>query len=385
MAPVRAMTGAGDGGREVLVAFHEEVLGGATRSLLGAVPALERRGWRFVFWAARPSELFDALAGRDHEVHGARRPVAYGLRRLRAPPGPRARLAALGPYLGTLRRLVADRRPALVHANSLYALAEAAAARAAGAPVLLHVHEIVPGGAKGAAARAVARAVARERVAVSAASAASLRDPRARVVFEAADPPAAPATIRDAPRPFVVGTVGAISRRKGSDVFVEAARRVLARTDAVAFRMLGAARDPLDPAWGERVLDDARRLGIEHGVVDDAAAAVASWDAFVLPSREDPFPLAMLEAMAAGVPVIGSAAGGIPEQVAPGCGVLVPPGDPGALADAILALAAAPAAERAAMGAAARDRVAARFTVEHQAAGLHAAYLAAARPPTRPA
>jgi glycosyltransferase involved in cell wall biosynthesis len=84
----------------------------------------------------------------------------------------------------------------------------------------------------------------------------------------------------------------------------------------------------------------------------------------------------MLEAMGSGLPVIGARRDGIAEQVAPGAGLLVEPEDPRALADAIGWMAAQGADVRERLGAAARERVAANFTLEHQAAALDRAYLA---------
>ena len=46
----------------VVIAFHEVVLGGATRSIVRSIPLLERFGWEFSFWVPKPSELYDELA-----------------------------------------------------------------------------------------------------------------------------------------------------------------------------------------------------------------------------------------------------------------------------------------------------------------------------------
>jgi glycosyltransferase involved in cell wall biosynthesis len=363
--------------RTVLVLLHERVLGGATLSLLGTIPLLRERGWRFLFWVATPSPLRDELERRGLEAHGAPRPVGYSIRTLRLPPGPGRRTMQVPAYFGGLATLVRERRPALVHANSLFTLAEAAAARAAGGRVLLHLHELVPDGWKGRLARMSSRLVARERIAVSAASARTLGTDGVRVVYGGVQLPEHPADVRPYPSPFVVGTVGPISRNKGSDVFVDAAGKVLAERDGVAFRMIGALRDPLEPEWGRRVVERARSLGIEHREQGDLAAELPRWDAFVLPSRIDAFPGAVLNAMALGLPVIGARTGGIPEQVGADAGLVVEP-RADAIAAAILELSGAPAARRAAMGAAGRRRVAERFTVDRQAEGLEAAYRAVA-------
>jgi glycosyltransferase involved in cell wall biosynthesis len=367
-----------DRARTVLVLLHDTVLSGATRSVLAVTSLLEERGWRLVFWVSSPSPLRDELTARGYEVHGERRTIAFSLRGLRAAPGPLRRTAILPRYLSSLHALVRTRPPALVHANTIYSIVEAATAKAAGARVLLHAHEIVPPGSKGTAARRVIDVLAAETVAVSQASAASLavHGSRPRVVFGGTAIPDQAVTLRAHPTPFVVGTVASISPRKGSDLFVDAAERLLRGRGDIRFHMVGPSRDPIDREWGDRLVARAHALGIEHTPDADVPATLPGWDAFVLPSRLDPFPLALLEAMASGLPVIGTRVGGIPEQVAEGCGILVPPDDPNALAEAISRLAEMPPEARIAMGTAARRRVQECFTLERQAAGLDAGYRA---------
>ena len=122
------------------------------------------------------------------------------------------------------------------------------------------------------------------------------------------------------------------------------------------------------------MLARASASGIRHDASADVFERMRAWDAFVLPSRSDPFPLSMLEAMASGLPVIGTRADGIAEQLAEGCGILIDGDDPRGLADAIAELAVLPVQARAAMGAAARERVIENFTLDHQAARMHETY-----------
>jgi glycosyltransferase involved in cell wall biosynthesis len=332
-------------------------------------------------WAPRPSPLADELCALGYHVYGEPRTIAFSLRTLRSPPGALRRTASLPRYFGRLRELVRELSPVLVHTNAIDNLAEVVAIRSLGVPIVMQLHQVVPRGVKGAVARLMTRVLADDVVAVSRASAESVglgrRTPR--VVFGATRLPREPAEVRREPSPFVVGTVGVISPRKGSDIFVEAARRALEHEPRLRFRMLGPARDPLDPEWGRQVLDRARRLGIEYTPDSNVPAELRRLDAFVLASRVDAFPVAMLEAMAMGLPVLGTRVEGIPEQLTPECGVLVSPEDPDALARAIVRLARAPYEQRAAMGAAARRRVKEHFTLERQAEGLESAYADALR------
>ncbi|MDP9293110.1 MAG: glycosyltransferase, partial [Actinomycetota bacterium] len=173
---------------KVAVVLHEPHLGGATRSVLRIVPLLQRLGWRFVFWVPRPSAVFDELVSAGFDVQGAPRYIEYSLRAWRLPPGPRRRLGAVPPYLRAFREFVRRRSPALVHANSILTVAEALVARTQGVPTLLHVHEMVPRGARGHLLRRTAWRRLDEVVAVSRASAAALSYGGAvpRIVYEGA-------------------------------------------------------------------------------------------------------------------------------------------------------------------------------------------------------
>jgi glycosyltransferase involved in cell wall biosynthesis len=364
----------------VLVVLHEPEVGGASRAVLRVIPHLERRGWRFSFWAPGDGGLRRTLEERGYEVAGRPRLLRYHWRNLREPPGPAARLATVPGYLRALSRRIDAVQPALIHVNTLPALPEALTARRSRRPVLLHVHEMLPAGLLGAAAGALARAAADTVVTVSAASARALgrHGVPAAIVPNGIEPPASrrEASGREAgatPGPLVVGTLGTVSARKGSDVFVDLARRVLRERDDVEFRMVGPLPAGPEEHWARRLVGAAREAGVVHRVTSDVFGELGGWDVLVLPSRVDPFPLAVLEGMAIGLPVVGSDVDGIAEQLAGGAGVLVPPDDPQALQAAVLALLSEPE-RRAALGAAARDSVQQRFTLARQAELLHQAY-----------
>ena len=126
-------------------------------------------------------------------------------------------------------------------------------------------------------------------------------------------------------------------------------------------------------------MDLARQLGIGHrvrflGVRGDGAAAVVGAAVAVLCSHREGLPLAVLEAMAAGVPVVATAVGGVPEAVRHGVtGLLVPPDDPAAVAGALARLLTDPVLRRR-MGVAGSRRHRARFTVHRMVRATLAVY-----------
>jgi len=166
----------------------------------------------------------------------------------------------------------------------------------------------------------------------------------------------APAPARGAIRRVVM--VANLRAEKGHETLIGAIPAIAARHPDATFSFAGNGprRDALHTL--------ARALGVETrvrflGECRDVPALLADSDLFVLPSRSEAFPNAVIEAMAAGLPVVASDVGGIPEVVRDGVtGVLVPPDDVPALADAVAGLMDAPR-RAAALGQVARD------TVEH--------------------
>ena len=103
----------------------------------------------------------------------------------------------------------------------------------------------------------------------------------------------------------------------------------------------------------------------------EIAALMRTSDLLVLPSRFENQPCAIIEAMTSGLPVVSTTVGAIPEMVGPDDGILVPPQDPAALADALeQALARRDSFDRPAIAARAR----ARFSLEAVGARLNAVY-----------
>lgn len=157
----------------------------------------------------------------------------------------------------------------------------------------------------------------------------------------------------------IVGTVARLVEQKGLDTLVDAVPRVLERHPSVRFVVVGEG--PLRAELERR----AGALPVELlGQRDDVPEQLARFDVFALASRYEGLCLAVIEAQAAGVPVVATPVGGIVETVVDGeTGLIVPVDDPGALADAIVrllddrALATRLATE-------ARSRVRARFSIE---------------------
>lgn len=189
------------------------------------------------------------------------------------------------------------------------------------------------------------------------------------------------------PRPvrehLVVGWVGRLSPEKGVRYLIEAAALALHRCPRLEFRLVGDG--PERPAL-ERLTQLTGSDAIKFvGAVPHAAIPtfLQDMDIFVLPSLDEGFGVAAVEAAAMALPVIGTNIQGIPDVVIRDeTGLLVPPRDPRALADAILALAADPE-RRQAMGRAGRALVSRRYDWRENTAQMERVYeqaLACRRP-----
>jgi glycosyltransferase involved in cell wall biosynthesis len=140
---------------------------------------------------------------------------------------------------------------------------------------------------------------------------------------------------------------GGAERRSGTSRLVTVGRLQAPKDPLTLLRALSELRRPVetvivgDGPDRPRVESERRRLGLESvvrlvGERNDVGELLAAADLFVLSTRSEGLPLSVLEAMAAGLPVVASSVGGVPELVVEGkTGLLVPPGDPHALAAAI--------------------------------------------------
>ena len=131
---------------------------------------------------------------------------------------------------------------------------------------------------------------------------------------------------------FSIGWIGRVSREKGLDVLIDALPAISDLRAQVTVVGDGPERVELS----KKAIRIADSTPVSWpGVVADAARLLRAFDVLVISSRTEGTPMTLLEAMAARVPVVTTAVGGIPEVVTPAEAVLVPSESPGALADAI--------------------------------------------------
>lgn len=183
--------------------------------------------------------------------------------------------------------------------------------------------------------------------------------------------------------PLRLAVIGRLSEQKGQLLLVDALAAALRHpglpSGGVHLTLLGDGplRAPIEAALRAQGLDQAVTLA---GWVDEARvrAELAAAHALVLPSFAEGLPMVVMEAMASARPVIATSIAGIPELMRAGeTGWLVPAGDAGALADALVEAACTPKESLSAMGQAGRSRVLARHDIDHAAARLEHLFRAA--------
>lgn len=319
--------------------------------------------------AQLPPEIAVTVIGVDAEVAGrvARGRPAAAVEVVARPRGP-TDVAAIWAHARALRRW----RPDVVHLNlaSPWSCQHALVAAAAvpGARVVAVYQLCVPPfnrrqrllkrltSHRVSAHVAVGVAAAREVEA-----AVGLRRGAVRTVYNAV-PDRPPAPSRPARDVATVVAVGRLERQKGFDVLLDAFARLSAGTLLLVGD--GSERRALERQVAQLGLDDRVRL---TGWVEDSRALLDGADVFALPSRFEGFPLAVVEAMLAGLPVVAADVGSVREAVITGeTGVLVDPDDAAGLATALQRL-LGDEAERARLGRAGRELALARFVADQMA------------------
>lgn len=312
--------------------------------------------------------------------------------------------------VAAFRRLLARLRrhpPDLIHAHLTDAtIWGAALARRLGRPCVATLH-VLPqnaaiGGWRGAPRRRLELRALRRLPAVLAVSgvvreawvAAGLPAERVEVAHNGVDTAAFTAAAADAtaraavrarlgmaPVAPLLATVTVLRHGKGVDTLLAAFERLLAARPEARLVVVGDGPEAARlHALAEPLGDSVHWAGYQARVEPWLAAA----DLFVLASRDDAFPTALLEAAAAGLPAVAAASGGVPEIVADGeTGLLVAAERPEELAAAIEALLADPA-RRWTMGQAARHRAQERFSLAAWRGRLESVYRRVAGEAERP-
>jgi glycosyltransferase involved in cell wall biosynthesis len=254
--------------------------------------------------------------------------------------------------VGRLVRLIRRLRIDVVHSNSLHSLYGWAAAAITGRPHVWHAREIVvQSGAALRLERRLAHRFAVKVVCMSQAIADQLEPGNLEVVYDSVDPdefsPELAGRFRgrvgiadDGP---LAGAVGRLDTWKGFEVLLDAFELAKSRRPDAHLVVAGGPVTGKEQLATDLATHAARLPGVHWiGPRTDTPELFADLDLFVLPSTEpEPFGIVVVEALAAGAPVVVTDAGGAPEIVAraaPGSGTTVPPADAAALADAIVRL-----------------------------------------------
>jgi glycosyltransferase involved in cell wall biosynthesis len=296
----------------------------------------------------------------------------------------------LVPFLAqsvwTLRKLIHHYRIDLVHTNSITIIDGALAARSMGVAHIWHAREILIRGSPyhflfGQIGHNLALSIINHLsdriIGISNAVCQSLEQShnssKAIVVYNAIDIDSfdisrSRTRIRQSlgvpDGVYLVGEIAKVAPVKGYTEFVQAAAQVRQAMPNVAFIGVG---DALPKSYFRQLSDLIAHLRLHNeftllGFRDDVPDIISALDLLVLPSHYEPFGRALVEAMAAGKPVVGTRVGGIPEIIESGItGLLVTPGSPDELAQAMIKILQDPDLARR-MGAAGRERARTRFS-----------------------
>jgi glycosyltransferase involved in cell wall biosynthesis len=341
--------------------------GGTERQMIELIRRLDRSRWDVHVACLRPTGAWLARVAEAAPI------AQFSIRSFRHPDT----LAQMVAFARWCR----DRRIVVVHTSDLpsnvFGLPAAAFARV---PARIgNRREVNPGrttaeiACQRAAYTCAHRIVANCRAAADQLLAEQVPPRRVRVIHNGVEVHAHPPSARRAVLRRVV-SVANLRREKGHDVLLRAAADVVRAFPDARFELVGGGPEL------SALRTTAHALGLEHTVSflghrEDVEARLEAADIFVLPSRSEAFPNAVLEAMAAGLPVVASGVGGVLEVVRQGeTGLIVPPGDPAALASAVCRLMGDPPFAYG-LGDAARAEVSARYSFARMIDEFEAIYL----------
>ena len=348
----------------MLFVDHESRLSGGEQDLLDLVAALGHGHPRIKIHAALPAEgpLSRALADQGCGVHL----VAFGdqmrkTSRWELQRRPHLAILRLMDAMRTARalgRLMDEIKPRVVHTNSMKShFLALVPARFRGIPVIWHVRDILGEGWLRRVFRFVGGRGPAHILCISEATRrqfdGSRAHSRSRVVYNGIDLRRFDDVDRAGWRlrlgapgdEVLVGIVGQISGWKGQDTFIEAAGVVSKQVPEARFVVVGECLFPENEGeYERRIHTRASELGLDPVLVwagwsDDPQSVMSAIDVVVHASHlPEPFGRVIVEGMAAGRPVIASSEGAGPEIVRDGEGLVIPPGEPGLLVDALLPL-----------------------------------------------
>lgn len=379
----------------VLYVSHTAEVSGSERSLLSLLAVLPRSIQPRV--ASPPGRLARAIDELGIPVSLIT--STAGSLRLHPAHTPRA-LAEMSLAALQVHRVARRHRAELVHANSIRAGIELGLARVSPAASVVSVRDCLPPGAVTTATMRLIASTATIVVANSRYTAGLVRTAAPDVVLEVVHPAIDlayfdPARIDRAmararlglagTRRVLLGVVAQLSPWKGQDTAIEALKLLREQRVDAHLLLIGSAKFVARSTRfdNEAYVARLRRLIADAGLDDrvswlgerdDVPELVRALDVLLLPSHEEPFGRAPLEAMALEVPVLATNVGGTSELVRDGReGYLVPPGEPAAWEQAVRRIVESPEQGRE-LGRAGRLRVAQAFDVEDHVEAVLAVY-----------
>lgn len=342
----------------ILYVNHTGHVSGAERVLIDTLRALDRERYEPIVMCPMHCDLAEEMFSAS--VKWIQLPSIRARFTLR-PGRVLQALSSIVRAVGVLHKQIRALAPDLIHANSVRAgLAATLAAAGTGTPVIWHVHDTLPRHPVSTLLRLfVLMASNTQMIAVSNETAQRFRGnllPAGKVHIIhngvdfgrfAPDPSSSRAfrsSLEVSDRDFLVCAVGQICERKGLFELIDALRRIHVQTPQMHLAIVGKVVFQHEEGYLQALRGAVKSWGIEGrvhfcGERSDVSTVLYASDLLVLNSRDEPFGLVVVEAMACGTPVLATSVGGIPEIVTDAeNGWLVQPGNTAALASRLLQL-----------------------------------------------
>ncbi len=388
------MDGSPGAAAKIAYVDHAAETGGAEKSLLDIIERLDRSRYEPLLFCSRAADWLDEAQLDGVSVHRLFAPGGL-LERKRDELKTGARVGsrdviAFWRHVWRLYRAMRRERSALVHTNTLKThLLAGAASRMARRPLVWHLRDILHEGKPLNWLLEAARRFRPTIIAISKAVEQSLcgADVDVRVIYNGTDlssfrPDLNREQMRTslglAPSDIAVVIVGRLTPWKGHRELLRAFASAAKQHPGLRLLVVGEVafwEDTYETELKQMAGDLQIAGGVQWlGFRDDVPELLGASDIFALPSVDEPFGRAIVEAMAGERPVVGTRSGGVPEIVVEGeTGLLVPPGDDRELATALSRLAESEGLRRR-MGKAGRERAMRLFDVDQTAARVQELY-----------